>query len=230
MIFYQLFEKESSTFTYLLADEASRHAVIIDPVLEMVDRDLKLINDLNLELTHVLETHVHADHVTGAHKLRKATGAIITLSAMADVDGADKFLEDGDIIRFGLYQLKGISTPGHTDSCMCYLIGNKVFTGDTILARATGRTDFQQGDPRKLYHSIQKKIFSLPEDTEIYPAHEYNGIPKTTVGIEKVHNPRIGGNKTEAEFIKIMSELKLSQPKKIEIALPANKKCGDTHV
>ncbi len=215
MIFYQLFEKESSTFTYLLADEASRHAVIIDPVLECHERDLKLINELNLELTHILETHLHADHITGAHKLRKATGALITLSEAAEVEGADKRLKDGEIIKFGLYQVKALATPGHTDSCMSYLVGNKIFTGDSILVRATGRTDFQQGDAKKLYHSIHKKIFTLPEDTEIYPAHDYSGIPKTTVGLEKKHNPRIGGSKTEAEFIKIMSELKLAYPKKL---------------
>lgn len=225
MIFYQLFEKESATFSYLLADEASRHAVMIDPVLECHERDMKLINELNLEVSHVLETHVHADHISGAAKLRKATGALITFSALADVEGADKFLDDGDIIRFGLYQIKGLSTPGHTDSCMCYLIGNKIFTGDTILVRATGRTDFQSGDPHKLYQSIQKKIFTLPDDTEIYPAHDYLGIPKTTVGLEKKLNPRIGG-KTETEFVKSMSELKLSFPKKMDVAVPANRKCG----
>jgi sulfur dioxygenase len=226
MIFYQLFDPQTSSYTYLLADEASRHAVIIDPVKEMADRDLKLINELNLELSHVLETHVHADHITGAHLLRKATGSIVTLSASADVEGADKFLEDGDIIRFGNYQLRAIATPGHTDSCMSYLVGNKIFTGDCILVRATGRTDFQEGDSRKLFQSITKKIFTLPDDTEIYPAHDYKGIPKTTVGIEKKFNPRIAG-KTEEEFVKIMTDLKLAYPKMIDVALPANKRCGD---
>lgn len=230
MIFHQLFEPESSTYTYILGDPVTREAVIIDPVIETIERDLKLLNELDLKLIAVLDTHVHADHITSAAELRKRTGAQTMVAEAAKVECVDRALKDGDIIKFGSYEIKVLATPGHTNSCLSFHIGNRVFTGDAILIRATGRTDFQQGDSHRLYQSIHSKIFSLPDDTEIFPAHDYKGISKTTVGTEKKHNPRIGVGKSEAEFVKIMSELKLAYPKKIDKALPANMKCGEQSV
>lgn len=226
MIFYQLFEAESSTYTYLLADEQSREAVLIDTVLETVDRDLNLLKELDLKLTWVLETHIHADHITGADSLRSRTGAKTAVSKHSNVTCADRLLSDGDEILFGNNKLKSLETPGHTDSCMSFLIDDMIFTGDVLFIRGTGRTDFQQGSNEKMYHSIHQKIFTLPDDTKIYPGHDYKGMSYSTVSLEKQFNPRVGGNKSFEEFTKIMSELKLAHPKKIHEAVPANLLCG----
>lgn len=226
ILFQQLFEKESSTFTYILADSKTREAVIIDPVLETAERDLKLINELNLKLLFILETHIHADHVTGAWNLAQSTGAKIAVSASAEAKGADLKLADSQELKFGNFTLKALSTPGHTNTCMCYLVGDRVFTGDTLMIRANGRTDFQDGSAETLYQSVRSKLFTLPDETLVYPAHDYKGFSSSTIGDEKLHNSRLKSSITQTEFIKIMAELKLAEPKKMNIAVPANLNCG----
>jgi sulfur dioxygenase len=226
MIFHQLYEAETSTYTYLLADEKSGEAILIDPVLETVERDFKLITELGLTLKYILETHIHADHITGSGELRKRTGAKTAISKHAAIQCADLTLSEGDKLTFGSIELNVLETPGHTDSCMSYKVNDRIFTGDVLLIRGTGRTDFQQGDAGKMFDSITKKIFTLPPETLIYPAHDYKGCSYSTVALEKKFNPRIGNSKSKDDFIKIMSELKLAYPKKIDIAVPANKLCG----
>lgn len=226
MIFYQLFESETSTYTYLLADEKSKEALLIDTVFENVERDLNLLSELGLQLKYVIDTHLHADHITGSGELRKRTNAKTAISSKAEVACVDIPLKEGDQLKFGPYTLKALETPGHTNSCMSFVVGDMVFTGDVLLIHGTGRTDFQQGDAAKMFESITKKIFTLPSETKIYPAHDYKGMPYSTVELEKKFNPRIGGNKSIQEFEKIMSDLKLAHPKKIDIAVPANKLCG----
>lgn len=225
-IFYQLFEHESSTYTYLIADPETKEAALIDSVIETVDRDLKLIEELNLKLKYVLDTHVHADHITGAGEIREKTGAKSAVSKDANVKCADIALEDGQELMLGNKKIKALKTPGHTDSCMSFLFEDKVFTGDALLIRGTGRTDFQQGSSDKLYDSVHKKLFTLPEDTKVYPAHDYRGQTASSITLEKKFNPRLGMKKTKEDFIKIMSELKLANPKKIHEAVPANLACG----
>jgi sulfur dioxygenase len=228
MIFRQLFDPESSTYTYLLADNETHEAVLIDPVKEQLDRDLTLLREMNLKLTHVLETHVHADHVTASGLLREKTGAKTVVSSAAGASCADVKVDDGDAITFGKLTLVARHTPGHTDGCVTYVNADEsmAFTGDTLLIRGCGRTDFQQGDARKLYRSVQDKIFSLPDDAAIYPGHDYKGRTVSSVREEKAFNPRLGGGKTEGEFVDIMTNLKLAYPKKIQEAVPANLKCG----
>ncbi|MBL7689005.1 MAG: MBL fold metallo-hydrolase [Bdellovibrionaceae bacterium] len=232
LIFHQLFEHESSTYTYLLADPRTREAVLIDPVLETVDRDLKLIEELGLDLVLVLDTHVHADHVTGAGAIRKRLGGRVktAVSARAKVSCVDIPLEDGQQLRFGDSVITAIATPGHTDACTSFYLptrsGGMVFTGDALLIRGTGRTDFQQGSADALYDSVTKKLFTLPESTSVYPGHDYRGFTVSTIAAEKKLNPRVGGGRSKDEFKKIMSELKLAHPKKIAESLPANLNCG----
>lgn len=228
MLFRQLFDLESSTYTYLLADELAREAVLIDPVLENVDRDLGLIQDLGLTLRYALDTHVHADHVTALGTLRERTGCQTVLSERAGVGIADVYVKDGDHLNFGRYHLEARETPGHTSGCVTYVLGDQsmAFTGDALLIRGSGRTDFQAGDPRALYRSVHEKIFSLPPTCLLYPGHDYKGRTVTSVDEELRLNPRLGGGKTVAEFVEIMSKLQLAYPKKIDIALPANLHLG----
>ena len=224
-LFYQLFEHESSTYTYLLADEKTKEAVLIDPVLETLDRDLTLISELGLRLIYVLDTHVHADHITAAGKIREMNQVKTCVSKNAGVQCADIALIDGDELQFGEHTIKALETPGHTNGCMTYMIADKLFTGDALLIRGNGRTDFQQGSAEKLYDSVHK-LFDLKGDFTIYPAHDYKGQTKSTLELEKKFNPRLGAGKSKAEFVKTMSELKLAQPKKIMQAVPANMACG----
>jgi glyoxylase-like metal-dependent hydrolase (beta-lactamase superfamily II)/rhodanese-related sulfurtransferase len=226
MIFHQLFEKESSSYTYLLADPLTREAIIIDPVLETVDRDLKLIQELDLNLLYILETHIHADHITGSSEIKKRTGAKSAVSKKAGVCCADLEIEENHEIKFGRYTLKVLETPGHTDESLSFLCEKMIFTGDSLMIRGTGRTDFQNGSADVLYESIHKKIFALPDDTKVYPAHDYKGILFSTVQCEKEFNPRLGTGKTKDEFITMMKDLKLADPKKIHEAVPANLACG----
>lgn len=226
MIFHQLFEAETSTYTYLLADELTREAILIDTVLECVERDFKLLKEMDLNLKYIIDTHIHADHITGSGELRKRTGAKTCISSKAKVDCIDVSLNDGDELHFGSYTLKAIETQGHTDSCMSFKIADMIFTGDVLLIRGTGRTDFQQGSANKMFQSIREKIFTLPLSTKIYPGHDYKGFTFSTVELESKFNPRISINKTNDEFQKIMSELKLAPPKKIDTAVPLNLKCG----
>lgn len=226
LIFQQLFESESSTFTYILADRDTREAVMIDPVLEKVDRDLQLIKELDLKLLYILETHVHADHITGAGKIADATGAQIALSAEANIEGSFKALKDGDVIRFGQHEIKVLTTPGHTNSCLCFLMSDRVFTGDTLMIRANGRTDFQEGSAKNLYENVRSKLFVLPDETLVYPAHDYKGFTSSTIGDEKKHNVRLNQQRKLEDFVQIMADLKLPPPKKLDVAVPANLKLG----
>lgn len=227
IIFHQLFELESSTYTYLIADKKSKEAAIIDPVLETVERDLKLIEELGLTLKYIFDTHVHADHITGAGELRKRTQAKTGVSKNSGVPCIDILLEDGQELLLGDKKVKAIATPGHTNTCMTYAFEGMLFTGDALLIRGCGRTDFQQGSADKLYDSIYKNIFTYPDDTPVYPGHDYRGQTASTVGAEKKFNPRLGAGKTKEDFVKIMSELKLANPKKIHEAVPANLACGN---
>lgn len=226
MIFHQLFEKETSTYTYLLADPKTKEAVLIDPVIETVERDLKLIQELGLKLNYVLDTHIHADHVTAAGEIRKRLGIKTGVSQGAQVDCADVTLKEGTEIKFGSYTIKVLETPGHTNSCISLYCNDRVFTGDALLIRGNGRTDFQQGSSDRLYDSVHNKLFKLPPETKVYPAHDYNGQTSSTIEMEMKFNPRVGQAKTKAEFIEIMKNLKLDQPKKINEAVPANMACG----
>lgn len=227
IIFYQLFESESSTYTYLIADKTSKEAALIDPVLNTVDRDLKLIQELGLRLMYVLDTHVHADHITGAGEIRKRTQAKTGVSIDSGVDCVDIPLEDGQELTLGQKKIKVLATPGHTNTCLSFYLEGMVFTGDTLLIRGTGRTDFQQGSSERLYESVHNKLFTLPGDTLVYPGHDYRGQTHSTIELEKQYNPRLGGGRTKDDFNKIMAELKLANPKKIHEAVPANLACGN---
>lgn len=226
VLFYQFFEPESCTYTYLIADKASKEAALIDPVLEMVDRDLQWIREAGLKLKYVLDTHIHADHITGAGQIRERLNIKTGVSRHAGVDCADLALKEGDELLLGEQKIKVLETPGHTNTCLTYQFADMIFTGDALLIRGTGRTDFQQGSSETLYDCIHQKIFTLPPETKVYPGHDYRGHLASTVGLEKAHNPRLGGDRTKADFVKIMSELKLAHPKKIQQALPANMACG----
>lgn len=226
MIFRQLFDRETCTYTYLLADEASRDAVIIDPVFEQHQRDLALIQELDLKLKYCLDTHCHADHVTAAWVLREKTGCVYGLAKANKAKFVDMELVGGEEIKVGSFTIKVIATPGHTSGCLSFLVDKSVFTGDCLFVRGCGRSDFQSGDPKDLYHSIREKLFSLTDDTVVYPGHDYNGCLYSTIGEEKKHNPRIGGKANETDFVGFMNNLNLPHPKKIAEALPANLKSG----
>jgi glyoxylase-like metal-dependent hydrolase (beta-lactamase superfamily II)/rhodanese-related sulfurtransferase len=228
LIFRQLFDPQSSTYTYLLACGKSREALLIDPVYEQVRRDAALIEELGLKLVLTLETHVHADHVTGASLLKRRSGSRIAVSAASGADGADLYLKHGDKVPFGMRHLEVRATPGHTHGCVSYVLDDEsmAFTGDTILIRGCGRTDFQQGAPREMYRSVHLQLFTLPETCTLYPAHDYRGLTSTSVAEEKRFNPRLGGALSESDFVGYMNNLNLPHPKKIDIAVPANLKCG----
>ncbi len=227
-IFRQLFDPPSSTYTYLLADGRSGNAVIIDPVFEQVRRDAALIDELGLKLLYSLETHVHADHVTGAWLLRRQTGCRIALSADSGAEGADRYLVQDDVIAFSGRNLQVRKTPGHTNGCLTYVLDDRsmAFTGDCLMVRGSGRTDFQQGDPTAMYRSVHQQIFTLPDECLLYPAHDYRGLTVTSVREERRFNPRLGGETGEADFAGYMKNLRLAHPKKIDVAVPANLKCG----
>jgi len=230
VIFRQLFDPETHTYTYLLADTATREAVLIDPVAEQIERDLKLLDELNLTLRYCLDTHVHADHVTAAGMLRNKTGCRTAVSAKAGVACADQGAVHGDQITFGAHTIEVRETPGHTDGCLTFVVHNGsqtlAFTGDALFIRGCGRTDFQQGNPQALYQSVHTQIYSLPDDAIIYPGHDYKGHHSTTVAEEKAHNPRLKTAISEEQFVAIMNNLNLGLPKKLHIAVPANLGCG----
>ncbi len=222
----QLMDRDTCTYTYLLVDRETRHAVIIDPVAEQLQRDLTVIQQLGVELMYILETHVHADHITSAGMLRQQTGAKIVYGATAGVESIDVVMSDGDVLKFGQFEITALTTPGHTNGCMSYYVDGMVFTGDALLIRGCGRTDFQQGDAATLYDSVGNKLFTLPDETIVYPAHDYNGRMSSSIGEEKQWNPRLGGGKTKDAFVDIMHHLNLDLPKKINEAVPANMECG----
>lgn len=226
LVFRQLFESSSSTYTYLLADASTREAVLIDPVLEMVDRDMKLIEELGLKLTVAANTHCHADHVTGTGLLKKRLFGVKSAISKHSGARADILLSEGDAITFGKYCVTVRETPGHTDGCVTFVREDEsmAFTGDALLIRGCGRTDFQQGCAKKLYQSIQEKIFTLPGHCLIYPAHDYKGQTVSTVEEEKKFNPRL--TRSQEEFVEIMNNLNLPKPAKIDVAVPANLVCG----
>lgn len=228
MLFRQLFDQDTSTYTYLLADEASRKALIIDPVFEQVERDSTLIDELELELVWALDTHVHADHVTALGLLNQRFKARTVLSERAGAVCADRLVKQGDRVIFGQHELEVRETPGHTNGCLSYICESQglAFTGDALLIRGCGRTDFQQGNAATLYRSVHEQIFSLPAETLLYPAHDYKGRTVTSVAEEKRFNPRLGQGKSLEEFTAIMSELGLPYPRKMDMAVPSNYMCG----
>ena len=228
LIFRQLFDLQSSTYTYLLACSETREAVLIDSVFEQVRRDAALIRELDLHLLYTIETHVHADHVTGATMHKRGCGSRITVPALSGASGADIYVTDGQFITFGRHRLEARGTPGHTNGCMTYVLddGTMAFTGDCLLIRGTGRTDFQQGDARALYRSVHRRIFSLPDECLLYPGHDYRGLTATSVTEEERFNPRLGGALSEDDFAGYMQNLKLAHPKQMAVAVPANLRCG----
>lgn len=228
LIFRQLIDPQSSTYTYLLADSTTREAILIDPVFEQVRRDTALIQELGLRLLYTIDTHVHADHVTGAWMLKRRTGSAIAISAASGAEGADRYLNHGDRCEFGTRWLEVRATSGHTNGCISLALddGTMMFTGDCLLIRGTGRTDFQKGDARAMFRAIHGEIFSQPESCLLYPAHDYRGLTVTSVGEERRFNPRLGGELCEDDFVGYVTNLRLPHPKQIDIAVPANLKCG----
>jgi sulfur dioxygenase len=228
LIFRQLFDQQSSTYTYLLADDATREAVLIDPVFEQARRDAALIEELQLRLLYTIDTHVHADHVTGAWMHKRRAGSQIAISAASGAEGADRYLAHGDLCQFGGRYVSVRATPGHTNGCICLVLDDETmaFTGDCLLIRGTGRTDFQHGDPHAMFQAVHQQLFTLPETCLLYPAHDYRGLTVTSVGEERRFNPRLGGELCEDDFAGYMTNLGLPHPKQIDIAVPANIKCG----
>jgi len=228
MIFRQLFDPVSSTYSYLLADERTREAVLIDPVFEQHARDAALIRELGLTLRLTVDTHVHADHVTGAWLMKMELGSAIALARVYGAANVDLPLSPGDVVRFGAEALQVRATPGHTDGCLSLVTadGGRVFTGDALLVRGAGRTDFQHGDAHRLFRSIREQLFTLPDDCVVCPAHDYEGRTASTIGEERAFNPRIGGGATEEDFVSYMRNLGLPHPKQIAVAVPANMQAG----
>jgi len=229
MIVRQLFDQVSSTYTYLLADEQTREAVLIDSVFEQHARDAALIRELELKLLYTLDTHCHADHVTGAWLMKVVLGSKVGLSRQYQATNVELALSHGDMVRFGSHSLEVRATPGHTDGCLSFVGANhdRVFTGDALLVRGVGRTDFQQGDARRLFRSIREELFTLADDCVVYPGHDYDGRTSSTIGEERRHNPRIGGEAREEDFVGYMNNLGLPHPKQLAVALPANLRAGE---
>lgn len=230
MFLRQLFDRTSCTYTYLLADSYSKHAVLIDPVDTLVDRDLRVISECGLQLVYVINTHAHADHISASGIIKKRIPSVKSVMSKASRGKADVLVKENDSIEIGPnYSLKVIETPGHTAGCVSYYLTSPiqnepgiVFTGDALLIRGCGRTDFQEGSSDTLFSSIREKLFKLPHNTIVYPGHDYNGITCSTIAEELDFNPRLGKEKTLAEFQEIMTNLKLSYPKMIDVAVPAN--------
>ncbi len=229
MIFRQLFDLSSSTYTYLIGCERTKKALLIDPVFEQARRDLALIEELGLTLETVCETHCHADHVTAAWLLKQKTGCVIASAEATGASGVDVPLNDGDVVRVGDEVLEVRATPGHTEGCLSFITADhtKAFTGDALLIRGCGRCDFQQGNAATLYHSVRNQLFSLPDHCAIYPGHDYNGRIETTVAEEKAFNTRLGGDASEQDFVGYMDAMQLPHPRLIDHAVPANMKSGE---
>jgi len=223
---HQLFDPGSSTYSYLLWDPASREAVLIDPVQDQVTRDLRLVRKLGLKLRYTLETHVHADHITGSGLLRRALNSLVLVHENSRSKCADILLKDGDQVPIGRMKIRVLHTPGHTDSDVSYLTAGMAFTGNTLLIRDCGRTDYRSSDAGTLYDSITERLFSLPDDTIIYPGYDHEGRTFSTVGDEKAHNPRVGNGIPRDRFISISRSLHTEPPLRIHEALPSNVRCG----
>ncbi len=228
VLFRQLFDKETSTYTYILADHKTKEALIIDSVKENLNRDLRILKELGLSLKYTLETHIHADHVTASYDLREKTGAKIVLSNDASVECHDIALGDSEKLFLGEVEVIGLKTPGHTKGCMSFLVEGMIFTGDSLLYRGTGRTDFQGGSSQEMFNSIFNKIYTLADSTFIFPGHDYNGHTVSTVGEEKKFNSRISSGVSLEAFKETMGNLNLPKPKRMEIAVPANIRCGQS--
>ncbi len=226
MIFRQFFEPISSTYTYLVGCEETGRAALVDPVLPAWQRDLEELNRLDLKLLFTLDTHIHADHISAAATLKRETGSLIAHPGCDALDCVDWPVEDGQLLTLGSLSLEPLFTPGHTDGHHAYRIGTRLLTGDALLIDGCGRTDFQNGDAATLYRSIHEKLFSLPEDTLVYPAHDYQGRRVSSIAQEKIRNPRLGAGKPLDAFVKIMDEMDLPYPKFIDYALPGNRQCG----
>jgi glyoxylase-like metal-dependent hydrolase (beta-lactamase superfamily II) len=230
MLFKQLLEPDSCTYTYLLSCRETGETVLIDPVLDTVERDLRVLQELGLALTCTLDTHIHADHLTGAQRLKASSGCRIACPAMDALPCADIGVEEGRPLRVGHIEIHPLFTPGHTDHHHAYLVDNgthkMLFSGDALLIEACGRTDFQSGDAATLYRSIHEKFFTLPDETLVYPCHDYEQRFVTTIAQEKQRNPRLGQNKSLQEFVAIMDAMQLPYPRKIDFAVPGNQQCG----
>lgn len=226
MIFRQLFEPLSSTYTYLLGCEATGQALLIDPVVNSIERDLAELQRLGLTLAVTLDTHLHADHITGALHLKQRCGSRIAAPAMDRLPCTDLGVVEGVPLQVGSLAIQPLHTPGHTDAHFAYLLGERVFTGDALLIDGCGRTDFQNGSAAELYRSVHDKLFALPDEQLVFPGHDYQGRRVSSIGQEKARNPRLGQGRTLAEFEQIMAGLKLPYPKFIDHALPGNRRCG----
>jgi len=226
VIFRQLVEPVSNTYTYLLACPETRQAVLVDPVLPTWKRDVGVLRELGLTLAFTVDTHIHADHLTSARKLKRELGSKIAHPAFDNLACADHGLREGVPLEIGGVRLDPIFTPGHTDGHHSYRVGERVFTGDALLIDGCGRTDFQNGDAPTLYHSVRDKLFALPDDTLVYPAHDYQGRRVSSIAQERARNPRLGDDRTLQEFIDIMANLQLAYPTFIDHAVPGNRECG----
>jgi glyoxylase-like metal-dependent hydrolase (beta-lactamase superfamily II) len=225
MIFRQLYDHESSTYTYLLAERMGGEALLIDPVKSNVDQYIRLVNELDMKLVMAVDTHIHADHVTGLGSLRQATGCASAMGEMTKAECVSIHFKEGDKLSVDNLHLDILYTPGHTDDSYSIFLPDRVFTGDTLLIRGTGRTDFQNGDPAAQYDSLFNKLLKLPEQTLVYPAHDYHGMTVSTIWEEKHHNPRLQVSNKQA-YVELMNSLKLDNPRMMDIAVPANHKCG----
>lgn len=230
MFVRQLFDRQTWTYTYLLADLETREAALIDPVREQVDRDAALLRELDLELVYAIETHTHADHVTGAAALRVRLGCTTVTSRRSGASCADLHVDDGDVLALGRHEIEIRATPGHTAGCISLIVRDAgrtlAFTGDALFVRGCGRTDFQGGDPHELYRSVRERLFTLPLETIVYPGHDYRGHTESTVAEERAHNPRLNDGVDEKRFVRIMDELDLPHPRLMDVAVPANLACG----
>ncbi|GGI81581.1 MBL fold metallo-hydrolase [Legionella impletisoli] len=225
MLFRQLFDHESFTYTYLVAAAKGRDAVIIDPVKSKAEQYLALINQLDLKLVAALDTHLHADHITALGTLNRLLNCDMMMGEQSQANCVTRRFRDNDVLRFDGFELNVLYTPGHTDDSYCFLLNDRVFTGDTLFIRGTGRTDFQHGNAFQQYLSIHERLFSLPDETLVYPGHDYNGMTVSTIGEEKLYNPRLAGISCEA-YADLMAGLNLPHPKMMHVAVPANQKCG----
>ncbi len=225
MIFRQLFDKESSTYTYLLAERPGGEALLIDPVVERTPQYLQVLRELDVRLVFAIDTHVHADHITALGELREHTGCSTVMGEQSRAECVSRTVKEGEVISVDGLKLRAMFTPGHTDDSYSFVMNDRVFTGDTLLIRGTGRTDFQNGDPAAQYDSLFHKLLRLPEHTLVYPAHDYKGWTVSTIGEEKAHNPRLQVA-SKGEYIELMNGLKLADPKLMDVAVPANLACG----